>query len=382
MVPAGDLRLKLRDRCDGPCSRAGSSVATIIGFPAGKLGDGDKLNGRRIEWLDLARGIGIVLVVAGHAERGLMAAHIARGAGWRLFDFGLYTFHMPLFMLLAGLNVPGSLRRGRGDFLRGKLWTIAWPYVLWSLVQGTMLVLLSGMTNGHGDWTALAKIAWQPISPFWFLYALMVYMFVVALVGVRARVLVPLALVGMLVSHGLDGDTIAHQICHQAVFFVAGVLAADRIRALPARPGLLPLMAVLWGGAALLVPTLGEAPYLKPAALPAAACGIVFVLMLARVLAGSVVQPLFVQLGRASMTIYVMHILGTAGARIALTRLHVPQQAMIYWIVCTAVGLGLPWLAHAILARCNALAPLGLAPRKRIAPRRPPAVIVMAPAGR
>jgi len=323
--------------------------------------------------------MGIVLVVAGHAERGLMAANIARGAVWHVFDLGLYTFHMPLFMLLAGLNVAASLRRGRGDFLRGKLWTIAWPYVLWSLVQGVLLVLLSGMTNGHGDWSALAKIGWRPISPFWFLYALMVYMVVVALVGVRASVLVPLALAGIVASHGLDGDTLVHQICYQAVFFVAGVLAADRIKALRARPIALALLAMAWWGAFLLMPIHGETPYLKPAALPAAAAGIAFVLMLSRLLTGSVVQPLLVRLGRASMTIYVMHILGTAGARIVLTRLHLPQQALVYWIGCTAVGLGLPLLAHEALARCGALVPLGLAPRRRIAPRRPPAVIVMAP---
>lgn len=344
------------------------------------------MNGARVEWLDLARGMGIVLVVAGHAERGLMSANIARGAGWHLFDLGLYTFHMPLFMLLAGLNVAGSLRRGRRTFLQGKLWTIAWPYVLWSLVQGTLLVLLSGMTNGKGDWSALAKIGWQPISPFWFLYALMVYMVVVAFTGIRARVLVPLALVGGVASQVLDGDSLVHQICYQAVFFVTGVLGASRIRALPAHrvllAVLLTLMAIGWCGAFALMPSGGETPYLKPAALPAAACGIGFMLVLARLSMGSMVQPLFLRLGRASMTIYVMHILGTAGARIVLTRLHIPQQPMvwsvIYWIACTAVGLSVPLLVHEILARYGGLVPLGLAPRKRVSSLNPAAVIRMA----
>ncbi len=338
--------------------------------------------GTRIEWLDIARGMGIVLVVAGHAERGLVSADIARGPGWHVFDLGLYTFHMPLFMLLAGLNVTGSLRRGRRAFLKAKLWTIAWPYVLWSLVQGTLLVLLSGMTNGKGDWSALARIGWQPISPFWFLYALMLYMMVVAFVGARARVLVPLALAGIVASHFLDGDTIGHQIAYQAVFFVTGVLGASWIRALPVHPRLLALFAIAWWGAFALMPWAGETPYLKPAALPAAACGIAFMLMLARGSAGSAVQSVFVRFGRASMTIYVMHILGTAGARIALTRLHIPQHpaawSLAYWAACTAVGLGVPLFAHEILARYGGLTPLGLAPRKPAAPRQAPPVIRMA----
>jgi len=340
------------------------------------------MSSTRVEWLDLARGMGIVLVVAGHAERGLVSANIARGAAWHWLDLALYTFHMPLFMLLAGLNVAGSLQRGRRAFLRGKLWTIAWPYVLWSLVQGTLLVLLSGMTNGKGDWSALARIGWQPISPFWFLYALMIYMVVVAIVGVRARVLVPLALAGLIASHFLDGDSLVHQICYQAAFFVTGVLGANRIRALPAHATLLALFAIAWCGAFALTPTGGATPYLKPAALPAAACGIAFMLVLARLSARSAVQPLFLRLGRASMTIYVMHILGTAGARIVLTRLHIPQQpagwSVVYWAVCTMAGLGGPLLVHEILARHGGLVPLGLAARRRAVPRIAPPVIRMA----
>jgi len=345
--------------------------------------DGD-LSGARIEWLDLARGIGVVLVVAGHAERGLTAAAIAQGEGWRLFDLGLYTFHMPLFMVLAGLNVPGSLRRGRGEFLTGKLWTIAWPYVLWSLVQGVLGVELSGVTNGHADWSGLTMIAWRPISPFWFLYALMVYMAVTAVVGVKARVLVPLALAGAVASQFLDGDSIGHQLCYQAVFFVAGVQAADRIRALRPRTALvlLPLAAALWWAAFLIMPLTGETPYLKPASLPAACGGIVFVLALSRLLSQGALRPLFVRLGQASMTIYVMHILGTAGARTALIWLHVPQQAVAWWIVCTVVGVGLPWLAHELLARFDLLPLFGLAPRKRRdGPAHPPAVIAHAATG-
>ena len=67
----------------------------------------------RIAWIDAARGIGIVLVVIGHVEGGLIDAGIQSGASWAWPSYGLYTFHMPLFFFLAGLNVPGSLARAR-----------------------------------------------------------------------------------------------------------------------------------------------------------------------------------------------------------------------------------------------------------------------------
>lgn len=81
----------------------------------------------RVAWVDIARGVGIVLVVAGHVERGLVAASVARGPLWPWWDYALYTFHMPLFFVLAGINVPRSLAKGRGSFLRGEPWTIAYP---------------------------------------------------------------------------------------------------------------------------------------------------------------------------------------------------------------------------------------------------------------
>ena len=78
-------------------------------------------------------------------------------------SFGLYTFHMPLFFFLAGLNVPHSLRRGTGPFLSSKVWTLAYPYVLWSLIQGGVILLglaLRAYHPGRSDVRkTLAKIS-------------------------------------------------------------------------------------------------------------------------------------------------------------------------------------------------------------------------------
>ena len=58
------------------------------------------LGGGRLEWIDVARGIGIIAVVAGHVWTG--------GA----FRNALYSFHMPLFFLLSGLlSRPQPVRR-------------------------------------------------------------------------------------------------------------------------------------------------------------------------------------------------------------------------------------------------------------------------------
>jgi len=70
---------------------------------------------KKLEWLDVAKGLGIILVVAGHSiiDGGPYAA--ARGV--------IYTFHMPLFFILSGYTVKN------GEF---------WPYMLKKL-QGLIV---------------------------------------------------------------------------------------------------------------------------------------------------------------------------------------------------------------------------------------------------
>ena len=49
--------------------------------------------------LDIARGVGIILVVIGHVMSPVMAGNTVMETAYQI----LYVFHMPLFFLLAGL---------------------------------------------------------------------------------------------------------------------------------------------------------------------------------------------------------------------------------------------------------------------------------------
>lgn len=312
---------------------------------------------QRIAWQDVAKGIGIVLVVFGHVERGLRAAGLIAEAPWSAVDFGLYTFHMPLFMFLAGLNVPASLAKGSGRFVRAKTLTILYPYVVWSLLQGTTMVALGGMTNGHQDWHDLLRIGWQPISPFWFLYAL--YAFMLAASMLPLPVFTAVAAIGYVAGEWFDPNAIVHQLLHFPLFFVAGIHAARRA----AREPMVGMPAAL-AGAGVLAATLAVAftlalpDYNSVLMLPAAAGGIVATIWLSERLAG---HAWLARVGRLSMSVYVMHVLAGAGTRIALDRvLHVPHLAWLYLLLCTLAGVLAPLVAHALAGRLGLLPWLGL----------------------
>lgn len=55
----------------------------------------------RNQWVDLCKGIGIILVVYGHVARGVFNAGIPLDeASYKLVDSIIYSFHMPLFFFL------------------------------------------------------------------------------------------------------------------------------------------------------------------------------------------------------------------------------------------------------------------------------------------
>lgn len=77
----------------------------------------------RIGWIDIARGIGILLVVYGHAlSAGEMRALI-------------YSFHMPLFFLLSGLVFTYKSAESFHAFLRKNVRNILLPYMVFALLS-------------------------------------------------------------------------------------------------------------------------------------------------------------------------------------------------------------------------------------------------------
>eukprot|EP00825_Cyclidium_porcatum_P040952 TRINITY_DN5288_c0_g1_i9.p2 TRINITY_DN5288_c0_g1~~TRINITY_DN5288_c0_g1_i9.p2 ORF type:complete len:143 (+),score=1.82 TRINITY_DN5288_c0_g1_i9:638-1066(+) len=117
----------------------------------------------RAVWVDYAKGIGIILVVYGHVARGVHSAGLPLDEYWfRQVNSVIYSFHMPLFFFLSGLFFPASVAwQGASGVLIAKLRTVAWPYLLWSVVQGIVEVMLSRFTNGSVAIAEIANLLWE-----------------------------------------------------------------------------------------------------------------------------------------------------------------------------------------------------------------------------
>jgi fucose 4-O-acetylase-like acetyltransferase len=314
----------------------------------------------RLQWVDQAKGIGIVLVVYGHVISGVQAAGIHMDEqAYRLTWDSIYAFHIPLFFFLSGLFFPQSWqRRGTWGVLANKVDTLVYPYVLWSLLQGFLQVALSQHVNHPVTAGEVLSLLWQPRQEFWFLYALFfVYLIaclLYALLPARHRwvLLVAAALLYFLRTSVPHIAAISYPAWN-LVYFLAGALLPQAANAVVKRPAawlgiaaaifvLAELTRLRWGG--------GQAdPVVSAANLVAASAGITATLAVS-VFFARMNWNAGAHLGRMSLQIYLVHTTAAGFTRIMLRALGV-HDVYAHVILGTAVGVGAPLLLAYLFER-------------------------------
>lgn len=182
----------------------------------------DAAASRRTAWVDLLRALAVLLVVLEHAvilPGELLPAHLQA-----LGSFFL-PFRMPTLMLLSGMLVAHSLRKGPAAYLRGKLSRIAWPFLVWTAV----LVVVQWITGDDAGLTA--EPFWRPDGPLFFLQHLLAYYLVALVLPPLAR---SAAVVPLLVAAGFAHDHFAaERFLFLFAFFLLGDVLSRHLSVLP-----------------------------------------------------------------------------------------------------------------------------------------------------
>lgn len=88
---------------------------------------------KRLQYIDIAKGICILLVVIGH----ILQYNFEGSAKDSTFSF-IYSFHMPVFMLLSGYVAALSHRRidriEASNFIKKKFLSLVVPFCTWGLL--------------------------------------------------------------------------------------------------------------------------------------------------------------------------------------------------------------------------------------------------------
>lgn len=124
---------------------------------------------QRILYWDVIKAFAIFLVVWGHC---LQYLQVDTERCWSSSMCGfIYSFHMPLFMMVSGYFARGIYKKGFWENLKHKTIQIWLPSVTTYIVVGILLIKMRHEPWGFG----LAKLGLNCLTSYWFLKALFIF---------------------------------------------------------------------------------------------------------------------------------------------------------------------------------------------------------------
>jgi threonine dehydratase len=324
----------------------------------------------RHEWVDVTKGLCILLVVLYHVvDKQYLQSFDLPGlarAGWTAVIMGLVPLRMPVFFLVSGFLASKSLHRPWDSALGPRVLSPYYLYVVWLAIHLLWFLFAPDIADEHHQVNSLGEVLLNLViglTSLWYLYALAAY-FVIAKLALRARwaTVAIFALVNIVVeAHWLPIGGQFAALLQNVVFFLVAIYAPEWVARL-AHPHLRKTRAIagVVGLALLLVIKrqlgLDDAPGMLLALSCLSCLGAVSTTAWAcsRSLSGTRVLGI---LGRATLPIYVLHILVVSAIQFAIPMggdISLPggaEVAFVYPVVITAVVVGISLAIRWLLLR-------------------------------
>ncbi len=310
---------------------------------------------RRIGWVDVAKGIGIILIVVGHANWSIdRSSFLTWTDALKTLDTVLYSFHVPLFFVLAGVSsklARSGWRNGAGSLIIG----IIIPYIIWSIIWILCKSLLpGGVVNISLQLSDLWHILWMPVDHFWFLYHLALIRFIWLLAESWLDRTQQMAVFVVLVaaSHGLrfiagEWLALAHFIENTA-FFGFGFLLLQQLMSGVSRLGRMVMVSLVVFVGLLSVKWIGEVSTLRFLTAIAGASMVIFAAATLDKSSWGAFSGWLVRIGQASLVIFLLHVFAIGLVRLLLSKNGLLENEMLlFW--GTVAGVGFPYLAYVVV---------------------------------
>jgi uncharacterized membrane protein YcfT len=326
---------------------AANGTSAVTDRSAGQAGD-------RVDWVDYAKGICIVMVVMMHSVLGVELAAGQTGFMHLVVMFAR-PFRMPDFFLISGLFISVVIDRDWRTYLDRKVVHFAYFYVLWVTIQFGFKApgFAAESSWGHVGYLYLESFI-EPFGTLWFIYLLPIF-FVVIKATRRMPTLLIWGVAALLeMAHVATGWTVIDEFCARFVYIYSGYLFAHYVFALADRARTYPAFALfglaLWAlvNGGLVKFGVSEWPLVSLALGLAGACAIITTgTLLARM------QWLtFLRFcGEHSIVIYLAFFLPMATTRTLLLR-----TGMIHDIGTVSLVVTIAGVVGALLIWCVALA--------------------------
>ena len=296
----------------------------------------------RVDWVDYAKGICIIMVVMMHSVLGVELAAGQTGFMHLLVAFAK-PFRMPDFFLISGLFLAVVINRDWRTYLDRKVVHFAYFYVLWVTIQfGFKAPSFAAESNwSHVGFLYLESFI-EPFGTLWFIYLLPIF-FVVTKASRRIPAAVIWGLAAALeMAHVATGWTVIDEFCARFVYFYSGYLFADYVFALSdrarARPTLALIGLALWALADAALVAAGYSEWVGISLLLgfAGACAII---VMGTLLARANWLDFLRYCGQNSIVIYLAFFLPMAASRTLLLKSGVITDIGLISLLVTAIGV-------------------------------------------
>lgn len=180
---------------------------------------------KRETWLDITKGIGIVLVVLFHTMSGIAnSSDLPVPFSYYVVNKVISGFFMALFFFVSGMLIHSWTRKPFGKAIKEKIIGFVVPYFCWVLIVAVEKALTAGLQNNPITWEKIVLSPIEMFEEYWFLYI----MFFVQLVYYAfshfhlEKLFLVISAVLFWFRFSLPNVWIVWEFAHYAIFFATG----------------------------------------------------------------------------------------------------------------------------------------------------------------
>lgn len=344
----------------------------------------------RLNWIDYARGIAIILVAYRHVYEGAKQSGIDVDR-YQMLEYAnifFYSFRMPLFFIVSGIFISLSVQKsGIKKYIGIRARTILYPYFIWGALQLLLQMVFAKYANGQPDPSSFLHMFYLPreLAQFWYLYALfsvsMLYLFTKFILKIPAILnlaaggamfylsallyqdVLPKSFIAEALHHSFLFD-----LFHYYIFFVIGDLAAkfllsQRVKEMASNGKNVGLLLIfflavqtyfLWANLNNAADKYMYVEFYQPFVfILIAMVGCSFMMFLTSWMDKRRIMPWLTVLGRYSLYIYVAHVIVFAAVRTLLTKAFGITDALIIIATGMFFGILIPVYMYRLADRFN-----------------------------
>jgi fucose 4-O-acetylase-like acetyltransferase len=310
----------------------------------------------RLEWVDYAKAIAIILVVYRHILIGIQRSGLAVDQWLINANEIVFSFRMPLFFVISGMFISKSITKRRdSNFVGYKFDTILYPYLIWGFIQISIQIFFSKYTNADRGLMDYLYLILQPrkIDQMWYLFALfnvsILFYFFHSLLKNKNLIILSLALIFYGSSVWVKEYSLIHDVLYYFIFFVIGYLISNfmlnpsNYRFFYSYKPFLILTPFFWFTQWYWLNNQAMNMYLFAGI---ALLGTFYIFSISFILARGNYVPFLKIAGRYSLQIYLLHVMIIAAVRIILTRFFELEQVEVILLIGWGLGVCLPILLY------------------------------------